>query len=520
MRRRIGAVLSALLALAWAGAAFGAPVRTSSGLLQGVRKGDLMVYKGVPFAEPPVGALRWRAPRPPKAWGGVREAAVFGHACPQPPVPGVTDVGISEDCLTLNLWRPAAAEGPLPIMVFIHGGGFTTGAGSIEALSGDQLARKRVIAVTVNHRLGPLGYLALPELSRESGRGSGEYGTMDLIAALKWIRSNARAFGGDPDRITVFGQSGGSMSVSLLIASPAAKGLFSRAIGESNGVFSAWPAPGSAVPLAAAEKAGTAWAAALGAHSLAELRKLPPETLLKARANWGAVIGGEVLSESPYEAFAHGRQTDVPTLVGSNDTEGVFFLRPNPNPPISAADWDKVLSQSWGADYARAKALYPFSGEDTYWSYTRAIGDSQYDWQVWAWAGLQSRTGKAAIRMWRLEQPYPVADPAVRRLMGTPHGAETAYVFRHFGADGGRMAWTQDDRALGEQMSSYWANFARTGDPNGPGLPPWPVYRAGEPTVLRLKTIPELGVHPRQAQMELIESAQAKVRAAGSAGPP
>jgi para-nitrobenzyl esterase len=402
-------------------------------------------------------------------------------------------------------------------MVFIHGGGFTSGAGSIPALWGDQLAREGVVAITVNHRLGPLGYLALPELSRESGHGSGEYGLMDLIAALKWIKANAAAFGGDPARITVYGQSGGSWSVSLLLASPQARGLFSRAIGQSNGIFAHWPGSDSAVPLAAAEKAGTDYAAALGARSLADLRALPFEALLKPQARWQAVIDGQALTEDPYETFAHGRQADVPTLVGNNDNEGVFFL--GPNPPISAKAWDKLLADAWGDGYARAKALWPFTGEDTYWSFARAIGDYGYDWQTWIWARLQSKTGKAPIRMWRFEQPYPAHSPEIRRLMGTPHGAETAYVFRHFDNRGGLLDWTDEDRRLGEVMSSYWTNFARTGDPNGAGLPHWPVYREGQPTVLRLKAATEVGVHPREAQMEFIEASQAKARAAPAPAP-
>ncbi len=496
------ALLAALAASLLAAPALATPIRTDAGRLDGVRQGDVIAYEGVPFAAPPVGELRWRAPRPVEPWRGVRKADHFGHVCPQPPLAGVTDPGISEDCLYLNLWRPTKAKGPLPIMVFIHGGGFTTGAGSIHALWGDQLASKGVIAVTVNHRLGPLGYLALPELSRESGHGSGAYGSLDLVAALKWIKRNARAFGGDPGRITVFGQSGGSMSVSLLLASPLARGLVSRAIGESNGIFAPYPRPSSAVPLAEAETAGLAFEAEVGAKRLSDLRKLPTEALLKPRANWGPVIDGAFLKEAPYEVFAAGRQIDVPTMVGSNDTEGVFFL--GPNPPVKAADWDKILKDNWGADYARAKALYPFTTDaEAYWSMARALGDYGYDWQVWTWARLQSRTGRAPIRMWRLQQPYPVADPKERALMGTPHGAETAYVFGHFDSQNGRMAWTDEDRRLGEIMSSYWTNFAKTGDPNGPGLPRWPVYRPGTATVMLLKTPPELGTHPRQAQLEL-----------------
>jgi para-nitrobenzyl esterase len=508
---KLAAALGALVALS--GAAFGEPVRTDAGLIEGVRQGDLIVYKGVPFAAPPVGDLRWRPPQPVKPWMGVRKADAFGPACMQAPAPQLGGTPISEDCLYLNVWRPAKASGPLPVMVFVHGGGFTAGSGSMPLVWGDNLARKGVIVVTLNFRQGAFGFLALPELSRESGKGSGDYGLMDVIAALKWIKANARAFGGDPGRITLFGQSSGSDVVSVMLASPEARGLFSRAIGESNGLFASLWLPGNVVPEAIAEPAGTALEKAVGAADLAALRRLPVETILKAPGNWWPVIDGEVITEPPYVTFSQGRQADVPTLVGSNATEGIFFA--GPNKLVKAADWDRQLAPLLGDKAAEARQVYPFRTDDeAYWSQAHLYTDLAYAWHIWTWARLQSRTGHAPIRMWRLEQPWPAADPEKRKLMGTPHVAEIFYVLQHFDPDDKTMAWTAADRRIGEMMSSYWTNFARTGDPNGPGLPRWPAFHEHRQTLLRIKARPELGT-PEKARMELIDAWETEVRKLG-----
>ena len=495
-------------ALAMSSTATAAPVRAGAGLLDSIRDGDLIVYKGVPFAAPPVGDLRWRAPQPVKPWSGVREADAFGPACMQPPGGGTGGAPVSEDCLYLNVWRPAKASGPLPIMLFVHGGGVTSGTGAVPLLWGDNLARKGVIAVTINYRLGPLGWLALPELSRESGKGSGDYGLMDVIAALKWVKANARALGGDPGRITLFGESSGSEIVSLLLVSPQAKGLFSRAIGDSNGLFAPYYRPQNVVPLSEAETFGAGWAKALGTTDPAALRKLPADAILKPQGQWWPVVDGDVVTEAPYEAFAAGHQADIPTLVGNNADEAVFFL--GPNPPIKAADWAKQLPPT-----PEANALYPFQTDrEAYWSRVQFLTDVANNWHIWTWARLQSRTGHAPIHMLRLEQPWPMADAEKRKLMGTPHVAELFYVLQHFDPNDKSMAWTDEDRRLGETMSSYWTNFAKTGDPNGPGLPNWPAFREDKQVLLRLKATPELGT-PDLEHMRFIDAWMAEARRPG-----
>ena len=510
---RLLAIVGAALAVTTASAAEPpAPIRTDAGLLQGVHEDDLVVYRGVPFAAPPVGDLRWKAPRPVKPWSGARRADALGPACMQSPNDSL-GASVSEDCLYLNIWRPAKASGALPVMVFVHGGGFTAGSGDQPILAGDNLARHGVIAVTVNFRQGPFGFLALPELSRESGKGSGDYGVMDVIAALKWVRANARALGGDPGRVTLFGNSSGSGMVSLLLASPQARGLFSRAIGESNGLFAPLWRPGNVIPLDGAEYLGGTWRKAVGAADLAALRRMPSEALMKQPGTWWPVIDGEVLTEPPYFTFSKGRQADVPTLVGNNATEGVFFL--GPNPPITVAEWRKQLDQIAGDKAAQAEAVYPFqTDQEAYWSRAKFITDSDCAWHTWTWAKLQSRTGHAPIRVWRLEQPWPAADPEKRKLMGTPHVAEVFYVFQHYDPMDGTMAWTDADRRLGEMMSSYWTNFAKTGDPNGPGLPQWPAFREDRQVLLRIKARPELG-SPDLEHMQLIDAWMAEARAPG-----
>jgi para-nitrobenzyl esterase len=321
---------------------------TTSGSISGVRADGLSVYKGVPFAAPPVGALRWRPPEPVPPWTGTRTATAFAPACMQEGVsmPGEVAPKVSEDCLYLNIWTPAerAAE-RLPVIVWIYGGGYRNGSASMPLYWGDQLAHRGVIVVTIAYRLGPLGFLALPELTRESSYGSsGNYGLMDQIAALRWVQHNISAFGGDSNRVTIAGQSSGAISVSILMASPQAKGLFQRAIGESGALFEPLQLAPSYL-LVNAERDGEKYAAALGVHSLQELRRLPATRLLGGGNAGGVthpVIEPYLLPMTPYAAFAAGRQNDVPVLIGSNAEEArsltdVTNVRPPPSMPTLSA---------------------------------------------------------------------------------------------------------------------------------------------------------------------------------------
>ena len=356
-RWRFASVVMAAIQLA--GVAVAQRVVTESGALSGVQESGLSIYKGVPFAAPPVGDLRWRPPVHVAAWTGTRKADAFAPACMQVGVsmPGETPPAVSEDCLYLNIWTPAeatttartkSAQERLPVIVWIYGGGYNNGSASMPLYWGDRLARKGVIVVTIAYRLGPLGFLAHPELTRESPhKSSGNYGLMDQIAALEWIQRNIAAFGGDPKSVTVAGQSAGAMAVSMLMASPLAKGLFERAIGESGGMFE----PLQLAPkflLANAEHDGEKYATSLGATSLEELRRLPVAALLGGKAGEVShpVIEPYVLPVSPYEAFATGRQNDVPLLIGSNADEARSLVDVS---QVKAATFDSDLEHSWAA---------------------------------------------------------------------------------------------------------------------------------------------------------------------------
>jgi para-nitrobenzyl esterase len=473
---RLWCALGLALLLAPA-AARAATASIDSGELEGARQDAVSVYKGVPYATPPLGDLRWRAPQPLAPWTGVRKADEFAPACMQTGVsmPGEAPPKTSEDCLYLNVWTPATRPGPrLPVIVWIHGGGFSNGSASMPLYWGDRLARKGVVVVTIAYRLGPFGFLALPELTRESGRAaSGNYGLMDQIAALQWVRRNIGAFGGDPGRVTIAGQSAGAMSVSLLMASPLAKGLFQRAIGESGGMFEPI-ALAPDYPLAGAEREGEAYEASVGASSLAELRRLPAAALLggKAATITHPDVEPYVFPKSPYEVFAAGRQNDVPILIGSNADEARSLTDAS---SVTAANFASGLVAAWGP---LARPLV-----DVYHHATDAQArqarldmerDLRFGWDMWAWARLQASAGAQPVFFYHFTQtpPFPPTSPYAG--WGASHFAELWYVFDHL--DQSPWPWRASDRRLADQMSSYWVNFARSGDPNGPGLPKWPRF--------------------------------------------
>jgi len=472
-------VAAALLA----SAAVAQQILTESGTISGIHVNGLSVYKGIPFAAPPVGDLRWRPPVHTAPWTGTRKADAFAPACMQVGVsmPGETPPAVSEDCLYLNIWTPAkTAHEHLPVIVWIYGGGYINGSASMPLYWGDRLAQKGVIVVTIAYRLGPLGFLALPELTRESPHhSSGNYALMDQIAALEWIQRNVAAFGGDPKCVTIAGQSSGSISVSILMASPLVKGLFQRAIGESGGLFE----PLQLAPkflLANAEREGDKYAASLGATSLKELRQLPA-TLLTGNAGGivHAVIEPYVLPLSPYEAFASGQQNDVPLLIGSNADEARAMLDVTHE---TAATFDNDLERSVGPLPPALVAAYPHAtDEEARQAQLDLERDLRFGWDMWAWARLQAGTGKSPIFYYSFRQQPPFPVGSVYAGWGASHFAELWYVFDHL--DQSPWNWTAADRKLAEEMSSYWINFARSGDPNGPGLPPWPAFANAESKV-------------------------------------
>lgn len=457
-----------------------AVVRTQAGEVQSVRQGDLDIYKAIPFAAPPVWDLRWKPPAPAISWVGVRQSRDFAPACMQTGVsmPGEKPPKVSEDCLYLNIWEPARRTAvPLPVMVFIYGGGFTNGSAAMPLYWGDELAKHGVIVVNFGYRLGPFGFLATPELTRESpNHASGNYGILDQIAALQWVKRNIAAFGGDSKRVTIFGQSAGAISVSILASTPLASHLFQGAIAESGGVFEPLElAPGWLLPKA--ELAGEAYSAARGAKTLSQLRAIPASQILDGDviAVSHPVLDGYVLKESPYAAFAAGRQADVPMLVGSNEEEARALVDLS---KVKAASFTTDIEKAWGGLPPALLAPYPHAmdkeAKDGRAHFER---DLRFGWDMWAWARLQAATGRKGVYYYHFTRAPPFPDTSVYSGWGPSHYAELWYVFDHLNQEPWR--WTAADRTLAAAMSTYWTNFAKTGDPNGHDVPAWPKFSGG-----------------------------------------
>jgi para-nitrobenzyl esterase len=484
---------------------------TESGTISGVSEGGLSVYKGVPFAAPPVGDLRWRSPVAVAPWTGTRKANAFAPACMQTGVsmPGETPPAVSEDCLYLNLWTPAKANERLPVIVWIYGGGYINGSASMPLYWGDRLARQGVIVVTIAYRIGPLGFLAHPELTRESPHhSSGNYGLMDQIAALEWIQRNIAAFGGDPKNVTVAGQSSGAISVSILMASPRAKGLFQRAIGESGGLFE----PLQLAPkylLANAERDGEKYAASLGAPTLQQLRQLPASQLTgDAGGTVHPVIEPYVLPVSPYEAFTAGQQNDVPLLLGSNADEARALTDVS---QIKAATFATDLEHSFGPLPPPLIAAYPYTtDQEAKQARLNLERDLRFGWDMWAWARLQAATGHNSVYYYSFTQPPPFPAGSVHEGWGASHFAELWYVFDHL--DQAPWPWTVADRKLAEEMSTYWVNFAKSGNPNGAGLPLWPAFTNADSKLIYLGGPITVGGVPSIDGLKVFDTVYAAVR--------
>jgi para-nitrobenzyl esterase len=392
-------------------------------------------------------------------------------------------------------------------MVWIPGGGFIAGSAAMPLYWGDRLARKGVILVTVGYRLGPLGFLAHPELTRESPHGaSGNYGLTDQIAALHWVQRNIAGFGGDPTRVTIAGQSAGSNSVSLLLASPLAKDLFHGAIGESGGVFE----PSQIAPsyqLAHAERDGEAYAASLGAHSIADLRKLPAVELLKGKASTVShpVVEPYVLPASPYEVFAAGHQSDVATLIGFNAEEARAFGNVSDVNKVTAASFMSDPPAWWPAPLRSPELLATFphaTDEEARRSRVELETALRYGWDVWAWARLQAAHGHGKVFAYRFDHRPPFPADSIYADWGAAHYVELWYVFDHLDQEPWR--WTPADRHLADVMSSYWTNFVKRGDPNGPGLPAWPAFTAAQGQALRVDDAVTAGAFPINRGLEAV----------------
>jgi para-nitrobenzyl esterase len=479
--RTLAFVVALLVGGMTAGCAGDAPpasallVKITDGLVEGSAGDGVVAWLGLPYAAPPVGDLRWRPPEPAAAWEGVRQATAFAPACMQTGVsmPGETPPLTNEDCLYLNVWSPVDAVEPLPVIVWIHGGGWTNGSTAMPLYSGANLAKRGVVFVSIAYRLGPMGFLAHPELSAEGGaEASGNYGLMDQIAALEWVQANIASFGGDPARVTIAGQSAGGMAVSLLMASPLADRLFSRAIGQSGGVFEPLQLAPSYL-LANAEKDGVAYASSLGANSLADMRAMPAAKLLggKAGSISHPVIEPRVLPLSPYEAYVAGRMHDVPVLVGANAEEGNSLADLS---RVTAANYAEDLKRAWGDLPPPLVTTYPYATDAEAKAARSAFErDLRFGWDMWAWARLQAKAGRPAF-YYRFDHAPPFPAGSVREHWGAAHFAELWYMFDNL--DPGDGAWTDADRGLADTMAGYWVNFVRTGNPNGAGLPLWPAF--------------------------------------------
>jgi len=491
------------------------PVRVDSGWLEGVGEGGLTVYKGVPFAAAPTGDLRWREPQPLAAWSGKRTADSYAPACMQSGVsmPGETPSAISEDCLYLNLWVPKHRNARLPVLVWIHGGGYSNGSASMPLYHGDRLARRGVIVATVAYRLGVLGFLAHPELTRESEHAtSGNYGLLDQVAALRWIQRNIAAFGGDPARVTIAGQSAGAMSVSVLMASPQTLGLFQGAIAQSGGVFEPLQMAPSYL-LANAEHDGEKYAASIGAKSLSALRALPASKLLEggAGAIGHPVVDPYLLPRAPYDVFASGQQAKVPVLLGSNADEARALTDVS---RVKAATFAADLERSFGPLPAAIVAAYPH-GTDAQARRARLDleRDLRFGWDMWAWARLSAKSSRASVFFYNFAQrpPFPPGSPY--EDWGASHYAELWYVFDHL--EQMPWTWTPGDRRLADTMASYWTNFVKSGNPNGRGLPTWPAYHGSDVGVMFLRDPPGIGGVPGLDRLRVFDTVYEAVRGVG-----
>ncbi len=483
-------------------------VQVTGGRIEGVlnRAGDVYSYKGIPFATPPVGALRWKAPQPVVPWSGVRRADAFGpspvQGAPSPFGPWsaeylIPKTPISEDCLYLNVWTGKQAARKKPVLVWIYGGGFGSGGSGVPIYDGEATARNGIVFVSVNYRVGPFGFFAHPELTGESGnQASGNYGLMDQIAALKWVQQNIVRFGGDPANVTIAGQSAGSMSVNCLVASPLASGLFTKAIAQSGARF-ATPYPS----LLEAEDDGKKTARALGASTLADLRALPAEALLKqAQAMRGPIIDGYVLPASIAQLFADRRQNQVALLTGWNEDEGLAF-----GPLKNAVDYTAQINQRYGTQAEALLRYYPANTDaEAAQSQRNLSRDQTFGAQNYHWAVTQAQQ-RMPVYVYRFMRKVPATGDYAS--YGAFHTAEVPYAYDNLRfVDKQLRPLRQADDELAHAMAAYWANFIKTGNPNGKGLAHWPAFTAPSDSIMQLDTVIRARPLPDRAALSLLFS--------------
>ena len=523
MKVRMIAIL--LAAAACAGAAFAdvSEVETESGVLRGFASAlqpEVTVFEGIAFAAPPVGELRWRPPTEPIPFAGVKDADRIGPACWQARNSDASlyargNLHRSEDCLYLNLYTSAADAGErLPVMVWYHGGGNTTGHAGARIFDGGNLAARGAVVITANYRLGPLGFFSHPALSGESTENSsGNYGLLDQLAALEWVRDNVAGFGGDPERVTIFGQSAGGTDVCLLQTSPLAEGLVDRVIGQSPVCIKLDR------DLEQGHAAGNVYAENLGvtgsddAEALARLRAIPAEQLIATPgAATGPVIDGWVVPDRPYDVFSSGGHNRIPVMVGGMSDE--YYGLQHTAAPISEAELDSYLEGAFGGEAGAIKSLYPAALDLSPLDARKEVmGDNAFLLDTRMWARLAGSHGDPAY-VYYFSRPAPVfrlyvhEDPDLTgnggvRTFGAYHSGDLAYVFDNLDLVG--LDWDDADRALAGTIAGYWVNFAATGDPNGPGLPEWPTYDPEADVVQILDSEVRAAVHPKKEQLEFLE---------------
>ncbi|WP_151086780.1 carboxylesterase/lipase family protein [Hymenobacter baengnokdamensis] len=494
-------------------------------------------FSGVPYAAPPVGPLRWQAPQPSQPWQDVRTATQFGPRAMQLPLFGDMNFrsnGVSEDCLYLNVWTGAqSGKERRPVLVYFYGGGFVAGDGSEPRYDGEALARRGIVTVTVNYRLGVFGFMAHPELTKESPHhASGNYGLLDQAAAIQWVKNNIAAFGGDPQRITIGGESAGSFSVSAQMASPLAKKLLVGAIGESGSLLGLQPLP----TLTQAEQTGVAFASSLGAGSLAALRALPAQQLLEASGKEGAphfsaIVDGYFLPRPPTEIYASGAQADVPLLVGWNSQEmGYQALLGAAAPNLES--YRAAVQKLYGAQAGAILKLYPATTDvQVEQAATDLASDRFIAYSTWKWADLHAQTGDQPVYRYLFARPRPAMTPEMGNATaglaggvvkgtgnaapappakGAVHSAEIEYALGNL-ATNKVYAWTPDDYLVSKTMQAYFANFIKTGNPNGAVLPNWPAAGKGAAgQLLRLDVTTRAESDQTRARYLLLEQVTAK----------
>ena len=465
---------------------------------------DLAVYKAIPYAAPPVGDLRWKAPQPALPWEGVLKAEDVAKWPPQPEKSYVKYDMMSEDCLYLSVATPAkTVNDALPVMVFIHGGGFAT-----EHYGGDlwqSMARRGVVAVSIEYRTGSLGFMAHADLAKESDGHSGNYGILDQIFALQWVQRNISNFGGDPAKVTIFGESAGAMSCHILCASPLAKGLFRACISQSGGFIS----PTNVVNQEMAQMIGQMFMSQLQKNSIAEMRQMDAKELTGNGVNFPActpIVDGYVIPESIYDLYEKGEYNDVPVLIMHNSDEGAVSFG-----SASEEMYQQLFSQLPGQWSDSAKAVYPgLTDEERMFSMRDFVRDVSFGWPSYAWATFQKQTGKSAVYSAYLAQKSDTTVYAQGNRRGAAHADDMMYLKGVFDDKAEKFP---QEKKVSDLMQQYWVNFAKTGgDPNGEGLPYWPVFEEGKATVMQFNNGASLITTPNQESIKLIDKFMKYVR--------